>query len=100
MKYVSVSGEVITINVPGRFDLMHTAELMPEVNQAFGKGATKILVDFKETTYIDSSAIRDLGKLYRRVKAQNFEVRNASGDVYAALYAAKLDEVWHIAPPQ
>lgn len=99
MRYVSINGDVATVNVQGRFDLLHTAEVMPEIEQAFGMGVTKVHVDFSGTTYIDSSAIRDLGKLYRRVKAANFSADHATGDVYAALYAAKLDTLWNLESP-
>ena len=100
MKFVTINGDTAIIKVSGRFNLIQTAEMMPEVTQAFGVGVIRICVDFGETTYIDSCAIRDLVKLYRRVKPENFEARNAKGDVYAALYAAKLDELWHLPDPR
>ena len=100
MKYTEVNGDTATIKVVGRFDLIRTAEVMQEVSAAFSsQGCTKICVDFAETTFIDSSAIRDLGKLYRKVKRDNFSAKNAADEVYSALYAMKLDTLWNLKPP-
>ena len=97
MKHVEINGDTATIHVAGRFDLLRTMEVMQEVSMAFSSnGCTKVSVDFADTTYIDSSAIRDLIKLYRKVKSDNFVVRNATGEVYSALYAGKLDTLWNL----
>jgi len=91
MKYVTINGAVATISVEGRFDLCRTVEVQAELTSAYQQGCTKVLVDFIRTTYIDSSAERDLVKTRRKVRPENFSARNASNLVLAALKTAKLD---------
>lgn len=91
MRYVLISGSTATIAVEGRFDLCKTVEVQVELTQAYQQGCTKVCVDFSQTTYIDSSAIRDLVKTRRKVTPENFSGVHAGGVVLAALKAAKLD---------
>ena len=93
MKYVSIDTATAIVSVDGRFDLCRTVEVQAELTSAYRHGCTKILVNFTRTTYIDSSAIRDLVKTRRRVHPENFSARNASNLVLAALKTAKLD-IW------
>lgn len=91
MKYVSIDGATAIIAVEGRYDLCRTVEVQSELMAAYQQGCTKVLVDFAKTTYIDSSAERDLVKTRRKVQPENFSARNASNIVLAALKTAKLD---------
>lgn len=99
MSFVNVNGDTAVIYVPERFNLVNTSLVKKELDEAFKKGAMKVLLDFKETTFIDSSAIRDIALIYNRVKSDNFNIINVSGDVYKILSAAKLDKVWHLPTP-
>lgn len=99
MRFVNVTGDTAVIYVPERFNLINTSLVKSELDEAFKKGAIKVLVDFKETVFIDSSAIRDIVIIYNRVKSENFNIINVSGDVYKILTAAKLDKVWNIPAP-
>ena len=92
MKYVSIKGTSAIINVPGRYDLCNTREVVAETEVAINnKGCNSIIVDFEGTTYLDSSVIRDLVKLRRKIKAENFGAKNASGIVLEMLKRAKLE---------
>lgn len=91
MKYVQIDGATAVVAVDGRYDLLKTQLVMNELDTAFQNGCTKVIVDFGKTTYIDSAVERDLVRVRRKVKAENFSARNAEGDVLAALKAAKFD---------
>lgn len=91
MKYVLIEGSTAIINVEGRYDLCRTVEVQSELMSAYQQGCTKVTVDFSKTTYIDSSAVRDLVKTRRRVQPENFSAKNAVNVVLAALKSAKLD---------
>ncbi|MBE6101713.1 MAG: STAS domain-containing protein [Selenomonas ruminantium] len=95
---VSVVGDTAIIRVPERYNLINTALIKGDLEDAYKAGAIKVTVDFRDAAYIDSSAIRDLVIIYNRVKAENFKVVNLSedSDVFKALYAAKLDEKFGI----
>ena len=99
MNFVNVSGDTAVIRVPERFNLVNTSLVKTELEDAYKKGAIKVTADFRDTLFIDSSAIRDLVMVYNRVKPENFQAINVKGDVYKALYAAKLDEVWNLPEP-
>ena len=99
MRFVNVNGDTAVVYVPERFNLINTSLVKNEMNEAFKKGAMKVLLDFKETVFIDSSALRDIVIIYNRVKSDNFSIINVSGDVYKILTAAKLDKVWHLPVP-
>ncbi|MBE6101712.1 MAG: STAS domain-containing protein [Selenomonas ruminantium] len=98
MNNVSVVGDTAIIRVPERYNLINTALIKGDLEDAYKAGAIKVTVDFRDAAYIDSSAIRDLVIIYNRVKAENFKVVNLSedSDVFKALYAAKLDEKFGI----
>lgn len=91
MKYVTIEGATAIISVDGRFDLCNTVNVQSQLQTAYSYGCTQVMVDFKNTTYIDSSAIRDLTKTRRHVRPENFAARNAEGMVLAALKTANLD---------
>ena len=99
MSFVNVSGDTAVIRVPERFNLVNTSLIKNELEEAYKKGAIKVTADFRDTVFIDSSAIRDMVMVYNRVKSENFKAVNVKGDVYKALYAAKLDEVWNLPDP-
>lgn len=91
MKYVRIEGATAIVAVEGRFDLCKTVEVQSELKTAYQNGCTKVVVDFQDTTYIDSSVERDLIRTRRLVHPENFSARNAEGIVLAALKASKLD---------
>ena len=100
MSFVNVIEDTAYIHVPERYNLINTSLIKGQLEEAYKKGASKVKVDFKDTNFIDSSAIRDLTMIYNRVKADNFSIINVSGDVWKAFHSAKLDEVWNLAEPE
>ncbi len=93
MQYIKINEGKAIISVEGEYTLLCTLEVMSEFKIAEQQGCTDVLVDFEKTTDIDSSAIRDLARVYRSYK-DRFRCVNATGRVLAALKAAKLDEFW------
>lgn len=91
MRYVTISDDTAVIKVEGSYDLVNTMQVKEELDQAFQNGCTKVIVDFSQTEYFDSSVIRDLTKIRRDVGPNNFSGRNAHGKVYQMLKLSKLD---------
>ena len=87
MEYITLDGTEATVAVEGRYDLTKTVFVSRELKDAIDGGAHKVIVDFKDTTYIDSSALRDLAHVRRRVKPENFFYKNAQGDIFISAYA-------------
>ena len=90
MRYVTVNNDTAIIKVVGEYNLLATNIISGEIQE--------VCVDFSETDFIESSAIRDLSVLFSRVGKENFRVVNVRGDVYTALSACKLDELWDCQP--
>ncbi len=93
MQYITMNEGTATITVEGEYTLLCTLEVMAEFKQAEQQGCTDILVDFSKTTDIDSSAIRDLSRVFRVYK-DKFKCINATGRVLAAIKSMKLDQYW------
>ena len=99
MRYVTVNNDTAIIKVVGEYNLLATNIISGEIQECFSRqGCSKVCVDFSETDFIESSAIRDLSVLFSRVGKENFRVVNVRGDVYTALSACKLDELWDCQP--
>ena len=95
MQYVTINGSTATIAVEGEYTLLCTLQVIAELKSAEQQGCTSVVVDFDRTTDIDSSAIRDLARVYRTYNTNDaFSCRNAKGRVLAMLKANKLDELW------
>lgn len=92
MKYVSIDGAAATINVEGRFNVCKIVEVKAQLDMANQNGCTKVIVNFDNTTFIDSSVTRELAKIRRKVGKENFSAKNATGVVLTALKVARLDE--------
>ena len=95
MEYVTLDGITATTVVAGRYDLTRTVGVTRELLDAINNGAHKVVIDFGKTTYIDSSALRDLARVRNRVGKANFYYKNAAGDILTALQISRLDESWN-----
>ena len=81
MRYVKLNGGTAVVKVEGRYDLCNTLEVMAELETAYLSGCTKVKVDLSDTTEIDSAAVKDLQKIQKRVRIENFSVLGAKGEV-------------------
>ena len=96
MKYVSIDGETAVIRVAGRYDLVKTMVVDKELKSALQSGCQKILVDFGETKFSDSSVNRQLKKVSSMVGGDNFKFINCTGAVLKSMQTARLDKVFNI----
>lgn len=93
MKYVKLAeNNTATISVGGSWSLIQRVEVDEEIASAYMKGTNTFIVDFKDTTFIDSSAIQGLVLLRRKVGKDNFWVINPHDEVYKALKGPKLTD--------
>ena len=96
MKYVSIDGETAIIRVAGRYDLVKTMVVDKELKSAIQSGCQKILVDFGETKFSDSSVNRQLKKVRSMVGGDNFKIINCTGAVLKSMQTSRLDKVFNI----
>lgn len=90
MKYVQISGDTATVTVEGQFQLVQSITVGSELGEAYNKGATKVVFDFAKTRYIDSSAVTELIKAWRKMGKDNFVIHNPNTKVAAVLRGANL----------
>ncbi|MBR3623582.1 MAG: hypothetical protein IKN12_11275 [Selenomonadaceae bacterium] len=91
MKYVTVDGDTMILSVPGNYKFSITKAIDYEVQTAYQNGCTKAVIDFNDTTTMDSASLRQLTKIYRQVNKENFSAKNAKGLVLAVLKQNNLE---------
>ncbi|MFK8333098.1 STAS domain-containing protein [Pseudomonas sp. BJa5] len=94
---VSQDGKKLTIKVKGRFDFGKHQEF----REAYERKASRpdyVVVDLKEATYLDSSALGMLLMLRDHVGGDEAEVRvvNTSSDVRKILAISNFDKLFDI----
>ena len=90
MRYITIDGNTATVKVDGCYDLCNTLDVQFELDTAFMNGCTKVVVDFGNTTEIDSSVLMSLQKVRDRTGDENFEVKRAKDKVLEKLTEWKL----------
>jgi len=90
MRYVKINGGTAIVKVEGRYDLCNTLDVMSELHDASLAGCTKVKVDLTNTTEIDSAAVKDLQKVQKRVRVENFSTYGAKGEVKEKIKQAQL----------
>lgn len=90
MQYIKVDGNTAIVEVIGIFDQVTTVMLKEELSNALTAGCTKVVVDFKDTNYIDSATVGELARTRKQIGKENFRVRNPKGEVYKLLRASSL----------
>ena len=101
MNYITIEEGTAIVKPRGRFDNVLAHEIDPEFDEALiNHGCSKIVVDFSETKFIDSSAIRQLTSKFRTVGKANFKVINVPTDALAYMLCQnEVDEAWNVTPP-
>ena len=94
---VSLDGTKLTIAIKGRFDF-GSHQLFRDAYERFYKVPQVYIVDLKETTYMDSSALGMLLLLRDHAGGDNSEVRviNSSSDVRKILAISNFDKLFDI----
>ena len=94
---VSLDGKTLTIAIKGRFDF-GSHQAFRDAYERFYKVPQLYIVDLKETTYMDSSALGMLLLLRDHAGGDNSEVRviNSSSDVRKILAISNFDKLFDI----
>lgn len=95
--FVDIENETVTVRVAGPYDVVTGMTVNKELDVALlQKGCSRVIFDFKDTTYTDSSVNHQMKKIRNTVGKDNFFIINPSGRVLKALQTAKLDKVFNI----
>ena len=90
--------EGMVVRLPGRFNRLESGSFLSSLSKEIMAGATRIAVDFKDTTYIDSTAIGALVSMAKEAKTRGipFYIRNLGGDIHALFTDTALDRIFNI----
>ena len=90
-------GDLCDIFVAGEVDLSNSAELRKTILGAL-KGASTVVVNLSDVSYIDSSGIAALVEGLQQANSQNkaFSLTQPSDQVRSILELARLDQVFTI----
>ncbi|AZF27845.1 STAS domain-containing protein [Pseudomonas sp. R2-60-08W] len=94
---VSLDGKKLTITIKGRFDF-GSHQAFRDAYEPYRKGLESYVVDLKETTYMDSSALGMLLLLRDHAGGDNSDVRvtNSNTDVRKILAISNFDKLFDI----
>lgn len=95
---VSPDGQKLTISVKGRFDFAKHQEFRESYELPEGKMPSSIVVDLKDATYLDSSALGMLLLLRDHAGGDDSDVRvvNSNTDVRKILAISNFDKLFDI----
>ncbi|MFP3947621.1 MAG: STAS domain-containing protein [Gemmatimonadota bacterium] len=96
---VSQSDSVTIVDVEGQLIVGNRQELKQKVLEELEDGARKVVVDFTDTGYIDSSGLGVLVSLSKKIREQGGELRLAglNEDLRTLFELTKLDTLFEIA---
>ncbi|WP_347904768.1 STAS domain-containing protein [Pseudomonas purpurea] len=94
---VSPDGQKLTISIKGRFDFGKHQEFRDSYEK-FVKKPNSVVVDLKEATYLDSSALGMLLLLRDHAGGDDSDIRvvNSSSDVKKILAISNFDKLFDI----
>lgn len=89
---------VLLVDLHEEIDLFHANKLKLYFNKIFESSHTKIVLNFQEVTYIDSSGIGALLNIYKETKKRNIHIFfiNIHGSVKKVIELTKLDDYFPI----
>jgi anti-anti-sigma factor len=95
---ISADGQKLTISVKGRFDFAKHQEFRESYDLADRAMPSSVVVDLKEATYLDSSALGMLLLLRDHAGGENSDIRvvNSSSDVRKILAISNFDKLFDI----
>jgi anti-sigma B factor antagonist len=92
-------GGVTVVEVDGQLIVGNRHELKDMIQAALDRGERKLLVDFSQTGYIDSSGLGALVSISKRIREASGELRLAglNDDLRSLFELTKLDTLFTIA---
>jgi anti-anti-sigma factor len=92
------SDEGVIIHLPAQFYQTSSGTFLKSIRKEIEDRATRIIIDFKETTLIDSSAIGSLVSIAKESKTHGVTVflRNLRGDISELFIDTGLDKIFNI----
>jgi anti-sigma B factor antagonist len=89
---------VLLVDLQEEIDLFHANKLKLYFNKIFESSHTRILLNFQDVTYIDSSGIGALLNIFKETKKRNVKMFfiNIHGSVKKVIELTKLDDYFPI----
>jgi len=89
---------VLLVELQEEIDLFHANKLKLYFNKIFESSHSKIILNFQDVTYIDSSGIGALLNIYKETKKRNINMFfvNIHGSVKKVIELTKLDDYFPI----
>lgn len=96
-KSISADAATLTIHIKGKFDF----NLVQSFRQAYAqidKSITKVIIDLRETDYMDSSALGMLLNMQKSIDTQvnKFEISNCQPQFKKILQISRFDKKFDI----
>lgn len=91
-------GAVILLSLAGQLDLFSAKSLRQKIQELLEEGKRRIIIDFREVSYIDSSGVGALLHVYSQARAGAFETRfvNLQRPVAHVIELTKLTDYFPI----
>lgn len=95
---IETAGEVLVVGVVGQLVVGNRQEFKQTVTDEVERGARRILIDFSETGYVDSSGLGALVSINKRVREAGGEMRLASlnEDMRTLFELTRLDTLFKL----
>ncbi len=95
---VSVETTVQVLTPSGILDGTQAEEIRAQVNDALATGATTLLMDLKDTTFVDSSGLGTLVSVLKKVRNQDCDmfVCSINPQVKMLFELTSMDQVFEI----
>ncbi|HEX8726524.1 MAG TPA: STAS domain-containing protein [Gemmatimonadaceae bacterium] len=96
---ITKQGDVSIVAIDGQLIVSNRQELKQKMLDELDRGARKLLVDFSQTGYIDSSGLGVLVSLSKKIREQGGALRLAglNDDLRTLFELTKLDTLFQIA---
>ncbi len=93
-------GDMKVFYLAGEIDLYTSPAMREELNKAIDRKIKKILISFKDVSYIDSSGLATLVELYQRAKkwGGNIILVDMEESVKGVFELSRLDKIFTILP--
>jgi len=92
------SGNVVVVVVSGEVDTTTVAELHAVFDELVARGEQNYVIDLGDVTFMDSSGLAALARLYKRIRIGRGDVRLCSlrGEMRRIIELIRFDRVFEI----